>query len=55
MKTRDALLSYLIERGLVRNGASWEDCYAKFWVVLPIGGRGLLFFPTWGRWRPESQ
>ncbi len=50
MKTRDALVGYLVERGLVRQGAHWEDCYARFWVALPVLGRNVLFFPTLGKW-----
>ncbi len=50
MKTRDALVGYLIDRGLVREGARWEDCYAKFWIALPVFGRNVLFFPTLGKW-----
>ncbi len=50
MKTRDALVGYLIDRGLVREGARWEDCYVKFWIALPIFGRNILFFPTLGKW-----
>ncbi len=50
MKTRDALVGYLIDRGLVHEGARWEDCYAKFWISLPVLGRNVLFVPTWGRW-----
>ena len=40
----------LDDRGLVREGARWEDCYAKFWIALPVFGRNVLFFPTLGKW-----
>ena len=50
MTTRDELVRHLIARGILREGADWEDCYAKPWISFPVFGWKILFFPTWGRW-----
>ncbi len=50
MKTRAALARHLIERGILDEGARWQDCYAKPWISFPVFGWKLLFFPTWGKW-----